>query len=83
MDEDMPHFAFDCKKQSNIQEDREKPTADLDFGGHHTVMANSDNVMSVCHLCGIKITGPALKWKGGIEVSGALITHLDKECIYT
>ena len=40
------------------------------------------DVVCVCHLCGDKITGPALKWNGGVEITGALMTHLNESCIY-
>jgi hypothetical protein len=36
---------------------------------------------TVCHFCGIKIIGAVLKWDG-INVVGALIDHMSKECDY-
>ena len=42
--------------------------------------ANSD-VAAVCHLCGNMVNGPALKWNG-IEVDGAIMTHLNNACPY-
>jgi hypothetical protein len=39
------------------------------------------DVACVCRLCGDKITGPVLKWNG-IEVTGALATHLNNDCLY-
>ncbi len=31
-DDDMPHFAFDCKKASNLPEDREEAASGLSCG---------------------------------------------------
>ena len=39
------------------------------------------DVTSVCHLCGEKVTGPALKWKS-VEITGALMVHLNNDCFY-
>ena len=40
----------------------------------------SDNT-TICHLCGTKIVGPALKWDG-IEVTGALMIHFSSDCSF-
>jgi hypothetical protein len=39
------------------------------------------DVTSVCHLCGEKVTGSALKWKS-VEITGALMVHLNTACSY-
>jgi hypothetical protein len=39
------------------------------------------DIATVCHLCGIMVSGSALKWNG-IEVIGALVTHLNNGCSY-
>ena len=39
------------------------------------------DVATVCHFCGIMVSGPALKWNG-IEVIGVLVTHLNNDCSY-
>jgi hypothetical protein len=39
------------------------------------------DVACVCHLCGDKITGPALKWEG-VEITGAFMVHLNTVCSY-
>ena len=36
---------------------------------------------TTCHLCGIIVSGSALKWNG-IETIGALMVHLNIECSY-
>ena len=41
----------------------------------------SSDIATVCHLCGTKVVGPALKWDG-IEVIGALMIHLSNDCSY-
>ena len=38
-------------------------------------------ITCVCHLCGEKVTGPALKWKS-FEITGALMVHLNTACSY-
>lgn len=43
---------------------------------------NKDSyITTVCHFCGIMVSGSALKWNG-IEVIGALMTHLNNDCFY-
>lgn len=41
---------------------------------------NSDTA-SVCNFCGNIVSGQTLKWNG-IEVTGALATHLNNDCSY-
>ena len=36
---------------------------------------------TICYLCGVRVTGTILKWSG-IEVEGALMTHLNNTCSY-
>jgi hypothetical protein len=36
---------------------------------------------NICHFCGITVTGPALQWNG-VDITGALACHLDKDCPY-
>jgi len=39
------------------------------------------DIATICHLCGEKVSGPALKWNG-VEVTGALMTHMSDVCSY-
>ena len=39
------------------------------------------DIATICHLCGTKVVGPALKWDG-IEVMGALMVHFSNDCSY-
>ena len=71
----MPHFAFDCKMQSNLWEDRVEALANLRFEDRYMGKDESVGITTVCHLCGSKITGEALSWDG-IQVVGAIAVHL-------
>ena len=44
-------------------------------------MNASADITSICHLCGIKVNGPALRWNG-IEITGELAAHLNNDCSY-
>lgn len=41
----------------------------------------SSDIATICHLCGTKVIGSALKWDG-IEVTGALMVHFSNDCSY-
>jgi hypothetical protein len=47
----------------------------------HEEEKKESDVARVCHLCGEKITGPALKWNS-VEITGALMVHLNTACSY-
>ena len=72
----MPRFAFNCKKQSLLQEDREETANNLGSGDQQIEENKYEEITTVCHLCGVKITGAALTWNG-INVAGALALHLN------
>lgn len=53
----------------------------FDANGGTEGQTKSSDTATICHLCGTKVVGSALKWDG-IAVTGALMVHLSYDCSY-